>query len=68
MMRASPAATLAAVALAVAASLAAAARVEKSHSLKSLTPDERRAYLRRAQIWHPVDVPSMDVRRGPEEA
>jgi hypothetical protein len=66
MMRASPAATLAAVVLAVAASPAVAARVEKAHSLKNLTPEERRAYLRRAQIWHHVDVPSMDVRRGPE--
>jgi hypothetical protein len=58
--------TLAAVALAAAASPAAAARTEKAHSLKSLTPAERLAYLHRAQIWHHVDVPSMDVRRGPE--
>lgn len=32
----------------------------------NLTPAERQAYLRRARIWHQVDIPSMDVRRGPE--
>jgi hypothetical protein len=66
-MRASPAATLAAVALAAAAfPPAAPAHADKTHSLKNVTAARRRAYLRRAQIWHHVDVPSMDVRLGPE--
>ena len=42
--------------------LAAAAA---SHTLKNLSPAERLAYLKRARIWQAVDVPSMDVRRGP---
>jgi hypothetical protein len=66
LMRSSLFVALAAVVLSGLASPAAATRAEKAHSLKSLTPGERLAYLRRAQIWHPVDVPSMDVRRGPE--
>jgi hypothetical protein len=66
LMRSSLFVTLAVVALAVAASPTAAARAEKAHSLKSLTPAERLAYMHRAQIWHHVDVPAMDVRRGPE--
>ncbi len=37
-----------------------------AHALKDLTPAERLAYLRRAQIWHRVDVASMDIRRGPQ--
>jgi hypothetical protein len=37
-----------------------------AHTLKNLTPAERLAYVRRARIWHPVDIPSMDVRRGPQ--
>jgi hypothetical protein len=48
-----------AVALAVAAGPA-------PHTLKSVTPAERSSYLKRAQIWHRVDVASMDVRRGPQ--
>ncbi|HEY3121253.1 MAG TPA: hypothetical protein VGL15_11560 [Vicinamibacteria bacterium] len=66
-----------AVALAAAA-LEAAAQVQgteagpkaapgrAAHTLKNLTPGERLAYLRRAQAWHRVDIPSMDVRRGPQ--
>jgi hypothetical protein len=33
---------------------------------KLLTPDERMANLRRAQVWAPTDIPSMDMTRGPE--
>lgn len=36
------------------------------HTLTELTAAERLAYLRRAQVWHQVDIPSMDVRRGPK--
>lgn len=50
--------------IALAAVLLAAAPA--AHTLKKLTPAERLTYLRRARIWHPVDVPSMDVRRGPQ--
>jgi len=34
-------------------------------TLKNVAPGDRLAYLKRARIWQPVDVPSMDVRRGP---
>jgi hypothetical protein len=34
-------------------------------TLKNVAPGERLAYLKRARIWQPVDVPSMDVRHGP---
>jgi len=43
-----------------------AAAAPGAHTLKSVTPAERLAYLRRARIWTSVDVPSMDVRRGPQ--
>src|SRR3989442_5654064 len=57
MMRDSLGVTLPAVAWAAATA---------ANTLKNLTPAERLAYLRRGRIWHQVDIPSMDVRRGPE--
>ncbi len=57
MMRDSLGVTLAAVALAAASA---------GQTLKDLTPAERLTYLRRGRIWHQVDIPSMDVRRGPQ--
>jgi hypothetical protein len=59
-MRASPTVALAAVALATAMAATAA------RPLKNLTRAERLAYLRRGRIWQKVDIPAMDVRRGPQ--
>jgi len=66
MTRASLVVTVAALALAGTACPLAAPHAEKTHSLKNLTPAERLAYVRRGRIWHQVDIPSMDVRRGPQ--
>jgi len=46
--------------------LAAAPAVHAPHTLKDLDRGERLAYLKRARIWQRVDVPSMDVRGGPQ--
>ena len=45
--------------------LAAAPAPPTPRTLKNLDRDQRLAYLKRARIWRRVDVPSMDVRRGP---
>src|SRR5262245_9204503 len=33
--------------------------------LGAITEDERREYIRRAQVWHPTDVSTRDLARGP---
>ncbi len=33
---------------------------------KPLTEDTRRAFVRRARIWMPTDIPAMDLRAGPQ--
>jgi hypothetical protein len=33
---------------------------------EALTPQERREAIRRASVWSPTDVPSMDLKTGPE--
>src|SRR5262249_52345064 len=32
----------------------------------ALTDETRRAFIRRAQIWMPTDIPAMDLRAGPQ--
>jgi hypothetical protein len=36
-------------------------------SLKGVSPDERSRYIRAAQVWHPTDIPHMDLWKGPED-
>jgi hypothetical protein len=38
-----------------------------SFSAFSITSHERRTLIRRAQIWHPVSIPSLDLFDGPRE-
>ena len=33
---------------------------------EALTPHERREAIRRASVWSPTDIPSMDLKTGPE--
>src|SRR5713226_2370215 len=33
---------------------------------KSLTEETRRAFIRRAQVWTPANIPAMDLRAGPQ--
>jgi hypothetical protein len=55
--------TLAALAL-TATSLGGCAHLGAS-SKGRVTPEVRRAAIRRAQVWSATDVPSMDLRTGP---
>ena len=34
--------------------------------IKIISGDEREKYLKRAQVWHQVDIPAMDIMGGPQ--
>src|SRR5262249_51562436 len=39
---------------------------KRSESKKKWTKSERQELLKRAQVWTPTDIPSMDLRLGPQ--
>jgi hypothetical protein len=41
-------------------------REKSSESKKKWTDSERRELVKRAQVWAPTDIPSMDLRLGPQ--
>jgi hypothetical protein len=54
------------VAVVLAGVAAAWVRAGAQSPLKGLTPQARLAAIRRAQVWTKTDVPSMDLRAGPQ--
>jgi hypothetical protein len=64
-MRVKNATTLAAAGL-LALTMAGCAAAIQADTGKLLTPQQRLSVLRRAQIWAPTPIPSMDVTRGPD--
>jgi hypothetical protein len=40
---------------------------EKKESLKHLSSDDRMATIRHAQVWLPTDIPSLDIKAGPQD-
>jgi hypothetical protein len=53
--------------LAITLSASADARAAgKKRSLKHASPEARVAAIQRAQVWAPTDVPTMDLRAGPQ--
>src|SRR6185295_19856976 len=47
---------------------AATKEAKEQKATKKLSGKERRAFIRRAQVWLPTDVASMDLRAGPQGA
>src|SRR4029077_684397 len=43
----------------------AADNSKKISGSRSRSGDERMAFIRRAQVWSPTEIPSMDIRTGP---
>jgi hypothetical protein len=39
----------------------------QKEALKSLKPDERMAAIRHAQVWKSTDIPSLDLKAGPQD-
>ena len=56
---------LAAVALAAVSSAAGPSASPGRRDLAHVTPAERAEYIRRAAVWHPTRIPSMDLLAGP---
>jgi hypothetical protein len=57
---------LLAVSLASPGHLLGAGKASGARHLASITPEARAEYIRRAAVWHPTRIASMDLMRGPQ--
>jgi hypothetical protein len=56
----------AAVLLGLSLALSGCAHLNKLRPEEALTPQERHEAIRRAGVWSPTDIPSVDLKAGPE--